>query len=287
MSVGNVLYIIWDEQYAAIVFGRLITSLAHGMVFIALITQAGENASNNMRGTILSTINCMMYTALFISAHITGFVQLDAQEHAVNFSAERIIGIIALIFIFASLILTLTVTVETVPYLLLKNKPNVATETMKYLRDVTTETPQISRAMEELTLMIAQDEQHNSNPFHNKNVKPLVLIVMIRLMVALTNNFCLNFVLISFCEAIINNNRSVPLLLIAPRLAMSIAQIFYADFFGRKLHIIVSSSLAGLCMIGIGIVINTVHTDNYYIPAILTIWFQLFCSIGIDQMADV
>lgn len=288
MIIGNVLFIIWDESYAAIVIGRLLTSLAHGLVFITLISHAGENASKNMRGTILSTINCMLYTAIFIAVHVTGNVQLNDKGRAQNVSSERILGIIALIFVLASIICTITVTVETVPYLLRKNKPNMAMVNMKHLRDVASETPQITKEMGELSLMIIQDKENNANIFNNGNGKPLILIIIVRLMVSLTNNLLLNTVLIGTCQLIIYHYRLAPLLLVGPRLAVSIVQIFYADFFGRKTQIIVSSTLAGLTMIGLGIFINTTNIFiSYYVPSIFAIWFQLFCSMGIDQMADV
>lgn len=283
MAVGNSVYIIWDDQYVVIVFGRLLTSLAHGMVFIALITQAGENASRNMSGTVVSTMNCMLYTAIFISVHVTANVQINPE-----FSAERILGIIALVFVLASIICTIFVTVETVPYLLRKNEPDIALENMKHLRDVTIETPQITDEMEELTSMIGQDKQNNRNPFSNGNGKPLVLMIMIRLLAALTNNFLLNYVLIGFCQLI--NHQYASLLIVAPRLAMSILQIFYADAIGRKIQIIVSAALAGLTLIGLGVALNTINITslvNYTIPSIFCMSFQLFCSMGIDQMSDV
>lgn len=292
MTAANLVYIIPDDNHAAIVIGRLLMSLAHGMVFVTVITHAGENASKNMRGTILSTINCMLYTAIFISIIITGSIQINAFEFPVNFSSERIHGIIALVFLVASIICTITMTVETVPFLLMKNRPNMATVNMKHLRDVdvSSEIPHITREMEELTLMIIQDKQDNSNPLTNGNVKPLLMMIVIRLLVTLTNNFLLNYLLISFCEVIIYHWRLAALLLVTPRLAMSIGQVFYADLLGRKLHIIISTVLAGLTMIGLGIVINVVEVSpdyHYYIPAIFSIFFQLCCSIGIDQMADV
>lgn len=284
MIIGNLLHIIWDRDYTAIVFGRLLTSLAHGIVFIALITHAGENASKNMRGTILSTITCMLNIAIFISVHVTSNVRLDA-----DFSAERIIAIIALIFILASIICTVTVTVETIPYLLRKNQPNVAMQNMKHLH-VGIVSPQIKREMEELKTMIMQDKQDDRIPFSNRNLKPLLQMITIRLMAALTNNFLLNYVLIRFCELILYNYRYAPLLIVAPRLAMSVLQTLYADVFPRKIQIIVAASLAGLTLFGLGIFLNIVNVTssvNYYIPSIFCIFFQLFSSMGIDQMSDV
>lgn len=286
MIAGNLLHIIWDRNYASIVIGRLLISLSHGIVFLAIITQAGENASRNMRGTVLSTLNCILYLAIFISAHVTAAVDVNA-----DFSAERILAIISLIFISASIICTITVTVESVPFLLRKNQAPIAMENLKHLRDTTVETPQITRELEEISSMIIQDKQDDENPFTNGNVKPLILVIAIRLMAALTNNFLLNYVLIGLCELILSGNyRYAPLLVVAPRLAMSILQVFYADVLGRKIQIIISATLAGLTLIGLGIVFNTVNITifvNYYIPSIFCIHFQLFCGMAIQQMADV
>lgn len=286
MAIGNLLFIIWDDQYAALVVGRLIISLGHGMVFIALIPQASENASKNMRGTILSTINCMRFIAIFISG--TTNIQLNADEQTV-ISSERLIGIIALVFILASIICTLTTNVESVPYLLMKNEPNVAMTYLKYLRDVKSETSQITSEMEELSLMTNQDKQEDTNICGNGNGRSLALIIMLRLLVALTNNFLLNTILIRACEHIYNIDRYglATIVIVAPRLIMSVVQIFYADVFGRKFQIILSSTLAGLALIVLGIVINTVSiTSDYNIPLLFILAFQLFCGIGIDQMAD-
>lgn len=285
MIVGNVLHIIWDRNYAAIVIGRLLIGLAHGIVFVALITQAGENSSRNMRGTIFSTINCMMYVAIFISVLVTSAVDVNA-----DFSAERILAIIALIFILASIICTIMLTVETPPFLLRTNQSVIAMENLKHLRGVAIETPPITRELDELTLMINQDKQDSENPFTNGNIKSLLIMLVIRLMAALTNNFLLNYVLIRFCELILSNYQYAPLLVVAPRLAMSTLQIFCADVVGRKIQIFVSATLSGLILIGLGIALNTVnitHFVNYYIPSIFCIHFQLFCGMGIQQMSDV
>ncbi len=162
MVIGNLLYIIWDKQYAAIVIGRLLTSLAHGTVFIVLIIQAGENASKHMRAT--------------------------------------------------------------------------------------------------------------------------------RLMAALTNNLLINIVMIGSCEMILYHYQYAPLMIIAPRLAMSIIQVLYADALGRKIQFIFSAMLAGLALFGLGVVLNVLtinDSTNHYVPCLFFMWFQVLCGVGVQQMSDV
>ncbi|KAJ6635935.1 Solute carrier family 2, facilitated glucose transporter member 5 [Pseudolycoriella hygida] len=285
MTVGNVLLVIWDRNYAVIVICRLLTSVGYGAAFIAVITHAGENASRNMRGIIVSTINCMLFVGIFISLHVTGAVPVYA-----DFSSERILAIITLIFIVASVICTITATIETVPYLLRKNRTVDALENMKNLRGVAIESPQLKSEMDELKLMIIQDKEDNRNVFANGNVKPLLLILSIRLMAALTNNYSINLICVAFGERVLYHHQYAPLMIIAPRVATSALQIFYADFFARKVQLIVSATLAGLFLVVFGVLFNTLNItwmERYYIPCIFAMYFQFFCGMGIQQMADV
>lgn len=283
MTVGNLIYIIWYNHYAAIVMGRILTSLAHGTLFIALVTQAGENASKSVRATIFSTINCIQYAAIFISVQVNAILDGD-------FSSERIIGGIALAFVLAAVICTVTLNIETVPHLLWKSERLIAMDNMKRLRDVTIESPQMTREMAEMETMVLQDKLDNRNIFVDGNVKPLILILIVRLMAALTNNFLLNFVLIHSCQLILNEPQFASSMIIAARLLLSVAQIFYADIIPRKIQIFVSATLGGLLLMGLGVVLNvvTITTSiNYFIPSLFAMHFQVLCGMGIEQMANV
>ncbi|XP_037033382.1 solute carrier family 2, facilitated glucose transporter member 7-like [Bradysia coprophila] len=283
MAVANVIYIIWYNHYAAIVCGRILTSLAHGTLFITLVTQAGENGSRGVRATIFSTINCIQYAAIFMSVQINAILAGD-------FSSERIIGGLALAFVLASVICTITLNIETVPHLLWKNERLIAMDNMKRLRDVTIESPQMTREMAEMETMVLQDKQDNRNVFVDGNVKPLLLILIIRLMAALTNNFLLNIILIGSCELILNEPEYASSMIIAARLAMSVVQIFYADVVPRKIQIFVSAALAGVLLIGLGVILNVVtitSSINYFVPSLFAMHFQVLCGLGIEQMANV
>lgn len=296
MIVGNLLIIIWDADSEAIIVGRLLIGGAHGIAYVTLITHAGENSAKNMRGKNLSTINFMLYLGIFVSVIITGTVRFTWLGLPATISAERIIGIIGLIFAVASIPCTITLTVETVPFLLRRNNRDSAMINLKILRGLRHETLELIQEMEEFNLMIVQDKQNNGNIFTNGNAKPLVLMIIMRLMVALTNNFLINFVAIAFVLQIFYfyQFRLVPLAVVAPRLAMSMMQIFYADFFKRKAQISVSSTLAVVVIMLVGILFNTMPVNSFYtwrvfsiVIAVLFLVFQLACSIGMDQMQDV
>lgn len=296
MIVGNLLFIIWDTDSEAMIVGRLLIGIAHGTAYVALITQAGENASKTNRGNTLSTVNCMLYFGIFISVLITGTVRLTWFGLPVTISGERIIGIIGIIIAVASIACTITLTVETVPFLLRRNDREHALTNLKHLRGTTHETYELMREMEELESMVVEDRQQSCNIFTNGNARPLALMIIMRLMVALTNNFLINVVTFSFVFQVFYGDqfRIVPLVVVAPRLTMSILQIFYADLIPRKVQIIVSSASAAIILILIGILVNTLRAYSFWdlhvfsiVYTVFWLTFQFVCGMGMDQMQDV
>ncbi|XP_037038001.1 uncharacterized protein LOC119075627 [Bradysia coprophila] len=287
--VGNVLIIIWDDEGGAIGAGRVLTGAAHGIGYVTLITHAGENAAQNMRGTILSIINCMLYTGIFVSVIITGTVQYNSIGVPDTISDDRIVVIVSIPLAILSIAASM-MTIESVPFLLHRNCHDNAKFNLQNLRGSSHETLELTREMEELHLMIIQDKRDSWNIFTDGNVKPLVLTILMRIMVAMTNNYLINVITILFTFRMFNLHqyRLVPLVVVAPRLAMSIVQIFYADVLKRKIQIIVSSVFAGIVLIIIGIILNAVQSWAATVTiSVLWLIFQLACSMGMDQMQDV
>ncbi|XP_037040395.1 arabinose-proton symporter-like [Bradysia coprophila] len=296
MIVGNVLIITLEQYAEAVSAGRIVMGLAHGIAYVTLITHAGENAARDMRATILSIVNCMLYTGIFVSVVIAGTYRFDFQGFSGPMSVDRIVGLVGVGLGLVSICLTMFLTVESVPFLLHENNLQNAMPTLKRLRGTSHETLAVSLEMEELTLMVAQDKRDNWNIFIDGNGRPLVLLILMRLMVALTNNFLINIVAFAFVTQMIDGleHYYVPLVYIAPRLGMSILQIFYADVLKRKVQLIISSVLASITLIVIGIVFNTVEVFSFdqlraSLIALGSLWliFQFSCSIGMDQMQDV
>ncbi len=296
MIIGNILIIIWDEYGEAIGTGRILMGIAHGIAFVTVITNAGENAAKNMRGTVLSIINCMIYTGIFVSVVITGAVRYTWWGYPESISGDRIVAIVGVISVVAAIGCTVMLTVESVPFLLKMNSHDQAKMNLKHLRGLSHETLALTQEMEEFHLMSVQDKQDNWNIFAAGNAKPLMLMILMRLTVALTNNFLFNAVALSFTAQMfhINNIRLVPVALVAPRLTMAFVQIFYADVFKRKLQFGLSFLFASPTLIILGIVANTVVAYTFHqllvvnvALGVMWIFFQFTCSMGMDQMQDV
>lgn len=270
------------------------TGVAHGIGYVTLITHAGENAAKNMRGTVVSVVNCMLYLGIFVSVIITGTVQYNWFT-PVTISRDRVVAITSIAVAILAVAATL-MTIESVPFLLHGNFQDKAMFNLQNLRGSPNETLELTREMEELHLMVTQDKRDNWNMFSDGNVKPLVLTILLRIMVALTNNHLINTIAITYTFGMFDYHqyRLVPLVVVATRFGMSIIQIFYADVLYRKVQMLVSSMLAGFILIIIGIVLNAVRPTSFgqlwaATVAVSVLWliFQLACGMGMDQMQDV
>lgn len=253
-----------------------------------------------MRGSVLSLVNCMIYTGIFASAVISGTVPLVWRWPGWHIpgplSVEQIHAIVGILLAIGSIGCTLMMTVESVPFLLYKNNQGNAMVNLKHLRDVPHETLALTQEMEEFNSMIDQDKQEDCNIFTNGNAKPLVLMILLRLMVALTSNLLINVVFLILTSGIlyVDDYRLISLIIVAPRFAMSVIQVLYADRIHRKIQMIISSVLAAGTLIVIGIVLNTVRIGSSHHEWVVTValyllasFFQLACGIGMDQMQHV
>lgn len=300
MIVGNLLFIIFDEHGEALSTGRILMGIGHGLAYVTLITHAGENATKNMRGTVLSVVNCMLYTGIFVSVVITGALSVDSFGRPPTISSERIVAIVGVLVAVAAIGCTVMLTVESVPFLLQMNNNGSAEINLKHLRGPSYKTLALTQELEEFRLMHVRDKQDSRNIFLNGNARPLGLMILMRIMVALTNNFLLNVIALSYVSDMFDWSyirpspyRLAPLIIVAPRLTMSVIQIFYADAIKRKIQFGVSSLLAAIILIVIGIVLSTVPVFGWnglvVAVSITVMWviFQLACSLGMDQMQDV
>lgn len=288
------MLLIRDEDAEAIASGRILAGLAHGLAFVTLITHAGENAVKSMRGMILSIVNCMLYTGIFVAVVITGAVRIDFSGSPETLSGERILAIVSILMAVISFALSMMMPVESVPFLLRRNSQEHAMINLKLLRNTRHETLSVTQEMDEFHSMIIQDQRDDWNIFTDGNSKPLAFMILIRLMVALTNNFLINYHAVLFATELLltRQARLAPLIIVAPRLTMSMLQIFYADILKRKIQVFVPSFLAAIILLVIGILVNTLSIfDDWRIfrVAITSLWicFQFTCSLGMDQMQDV
>lgn len=92
--------------------GRFFAGLANGLAYITVITQAAENAVNEIRGVILRSIGYVLAFSLFIA----GFTTNGTIENDID--SECIMGFLNLFYSVLALVLAPITTIESAAFLM-------------------------------------------------------------------------------------------------------------------------------------------------------------------------
>lgn len=281
--------IIWCSEEIGILFGRIMAGLGHGLAYNVLVVHAGENSMKQIRGIITASINCFLWSSVFIGSLLIATVQMGVST---TISSDRMIGIFGLAFSVCALMYTMFWTEESVVYLLNRGKLGEALELLSKLREEPETSSNISDDFEEMRLMVNRDKLENQNIFRNNNEKPLVLMVALKFLHVLTNNFLFNWTFMIITAKIMppGNRRMSPVILTVVRFIGSVFQTFLGDSFGRKTFLNTSCTLSCVTVLILEIMLLTV-TDytkvTAWVVSTLCIIFQFFVAFGIDPMHNV
>lgn len=294
MVTSSLIMIIWSSEAIGILFGRIAAGFGHGLVYSIVVVHAGENAINQIRGTILSMINCLQWFAIFVGSLLVATVHTGLTTSA-TINSDRMIGIFSLAFSFFALMYTLFWTEESIVYLLNRGKLGEALELMSKLRNEPETSTSIADEFEEMRLMVNRDKLENENILKNNNVKPLTLMVGLKFVHVLTNNFLFNWIFMKITLKVLptGNRRLSPVILTAARFSGSFLQTFFGDSFGRKKFLNASCTMSVVTLLILEIMLITINNHEDYttvtdwVQCTLCILFQFFVAFGIDPMHSV
>lgn len=261
---------------------RLLAGIGHGLIYITTIIHASENVIKEMRGRLLSLINFVMIATIFLSTLL----------YVVNSSKNNdlIIGILGLVFAVVALLLTPLMPYESIVFLLRRGEDRKALANLLKLRGETSETAVIQSELQDLTNMLEQDKIISANIFVDRNVRPLFLVTIMRVMAILANNIIINTVMIAGTHVLLLHHFEVnenALILASIRFAVSFVPLIWSDSFLHKTMLnystVVSSSFT--LLVGIMMVAIAGHEIIFYFA--LFFFVQAFSSVGIDPMQHI
>lgn len=276
------MFIALFKDHEAIIAGRCLAGFAHGIIYNAVIPHASENVVKEIRGMLLSTINCFLLCGIFVSSTVTtSFINGYYYD---NISSDVIFGIFGLVFSVLGIICTIFLTYESIPYLLRQDNESEAIINLLKLRNESVMTTVVTNDLDEMRLMVAQDVRDNKNILTDGNGSVTGKMIVLRVISTLTNNFLLNVVLINFTMGILRPYfyYTAPIILTGSRFVASFIPVISTDFIKRKIHLTGSGVISGTLMLILAILYATVST--YWVLAALSIAFQIFVSLGIDPM---
>lgn len=274
--------------------GRFLGGLANGLAYLTVITQAAENAVNQIRGVILRGIGYVLAFSLFIA----GFTTNGTIENDID--SECIMGYLNLFYSLVALILAPLVTIESVPYLLqqtndgrsVAEREALAIATMVKLRNEKGETPKIRLDFIEMKHQLNEDELDSRNPFSAKNVRPLCIVTGVRVLSVCAKNLPFTVLIMGFFNHLVNPETFslyMLFLLLSCRFIFGMITMFFIDKFERKKYLYLFSIMCGVLLLITCLIVSNSKEDffqaSFFSYGIIV--FFVFASMSIDCVGHV
>lgn len=215
----------------------------------------------------------------------------------ISFDVDLLLGIVTFVYAIIALLTIPYLTYESVPFLIQQRRERKGLENIIKLRNESTDTWAIRNEFDEMRLMVIEDYRapgiDHRNIFADGNVRPLLLIIGVRVMVLLASNLPFQLTATIFTKLLPSDNgmQYAMMILLGSRVGLGILPVLFTDKLGRKCFLFTSGMLCGVCMIVQGI---TLLLEDYevidleeWVPGTLFICFYMFASIGIDNVGNV
>lgn len=286
LALSGVTFIVWHEHYAAILAGRMLAGMTHGIVYIALIAHAGENTVSDMRGRLLSSLAMITTLSAFLVT-FQNYIYTNVNNSAYSYN-DVTVGVVTLVCAGVGIVLNTICTYESVLYLLQHGQDREALQTIMKLRNESTETWSIRNDFADMRLMVSQERNEKKSIFSKGNGRPVVLVAFLRIQAFLSNNQVINSLLIAIVQELLIDKVSIfasPMILTGARTITAVLSIALGDTFGRKWFLTLSGGVAGLAILIFGVLLMTVDTLTGFVGFLVV--FQMFVGYGIDPMQHV
>jgi hypothetical protein len=279
-----VLYIIAPGSASVITIGRVLAGIGHGLTYLTTIIHGSEIMVKEIRGMLFATLNfCVMSGGLTATA-----MNMVADDPEVEdfLDPNRVLGIITLCYAAMAALLGAFLTYESPVFLIQRNRDAEAKQIMKKLRNDTVETHEMLRDFHDLKSMVAEDDQLSRSVFRDGNVKPLVTIVVLRILNVLTFNYPLNSVRTILSRPLLTI--SVHLSIVGVRALVGMFTLLTFDVVRRRLFFMISA-VGSIISLGLLTILYTVMDDTMsdLILAIAVLVFDCFAGVAIGQLTEI
>ncbi|XP_055308447.1 uncharacterized protein LOC129572508 [Sitodiplosis mosellana] len=274
--------------------GRFLGGLANGLAYLTVITQAAENAVNQIRGLILRGVGYVLAFSLLIA----GFTTNGTIENDID--SELIMGYLNLFYSVLAIILAPFLTIESAPYLLQQTDENTVAEreaiviaTMVKLRNEKCETPKIRHDFIEMKHQLNEDELDSRNPFDRKNIRPLCIVTGVRVLSVCAKNVPFTVLIMGFFNHLFNPETFslyMLFLLLSCRFIFGMLTMFFIDKFERKKYLYICAILCGILLLITCFVVSNSKEDFFQFSSVFSfgiIVFFVFASMSIDVLGHV
>lgn len=286
VTFGSLGFIAMPRSIFIMMVARALIGFGHGYAYLVIIIHASEVMTQKLRGMIVASFNFVIISSVMVCGVFT--MSFEKDRHA--FGAMQWTGIVGLIYSVMGFIFIPIFTRESPVSLIRLKKYDQAVVLMCQLRHESSETWSIKNEYNELKAMVEEDELTSPDILQDRNIRPLLLISLLKVGSVLGFNFGLNLVRLKYATMFVSNDGTnyAVIAWMSIRMIAAMFTLFTIDAKGRKAHFIVSYGGSSVILIIMGIVTAIHSTANLsWLMGLLHVCFEIVSGFGIGMISDV
>lgn len=251
---GSGCVIAMPKSLYLLMVARVLIGFAHGYAYLTVIVHGSEIMTQKLRGMIISALNFLTITSTMVVGTLT--LSLSSEKH--GFGSMQWIGIIGLIYSVMGILFTVLFTEESPVQLIRQKKYDQALALMVKVRNESTETFSIRNEYNELRTMVEEDEGSTRNICHDRNMRPVLLIALLKIGSVLSFNFGVNMVRLQYVNMFIDEEEktnSAAMVFKILRMMTALVTMFVIDAKGRRPLFMISYVGTSICLMVMGIIV--------------------------------
>jgi Sugar (and other) transporter len=194
---------------------------------------------------------------------------------------NRFLGLFSSVFCLLAIAITTIFYKESPVTLIKKGKEDDALKIMLILRGKAEETQEITESLDEIKAMLAEEKQIGAGIFREGNIRPLVVILLLKFAFVLTYNYSLKYIHLTLTQ---NSKFNYNFVLNLIHTFTVVFVLFTIDK-GRRIHFNLSGFGTSLILIVFGALRASTFKDSNFIIFIMFVGFEFLSGLGIGLTA--
>lgn len=280
MASSAVLLITIPQFYFTVFYARIIAGVGHGLAYVVLIQHFGETTEPSQRGRIGTSIHLFLLKGGIISG--TAVITFFSAEGRMDIN--RVLGGCSLFLSLCACLMTIVFFQESPLNLIQRGKEDEALQTLIFLRREQNETPKILESFEELKSMHAEDKLRTAGIFSEGNGKPLIVVILLRLMFVLTYNYGIKFIHVTITK---NSKARIDYTFILNLVhTFTVVFVLFTIDKGRRKHFLISAIGTSTVLILFGS-LRAANLLNDFLVFIMFVSFEFVSAVGIGLLSHI
>jgi Sugar (and other) transporter len=196
---------------------------------------------------------------------------------------NRFLGIFSVVLSLLAIVLTIIFYKES-PLKLIETQNEVeALKIMLILRGEVEETSEITESLKEMRAMVADEKHLSTSIFQEGNIKPLIIVSLLKLAFVLTFNYSLKFI---HFDAMKKSSIDYTFILNLVHTFTVVLALFTIDK-GRRIHLTISGLGTSMILIMLGALRENVVAHSDFFVFVMFVAFEFLSALGFGLLAVI